>query len=132
MNQAMFLQQQNLMFQNNMPQMQPQQQQQNFINNMNTTPPVSPDSNNICIIFKLQVRDDLIKTFSIQCTLNDKVSDVIKAFRNKANDFNFQHEKFIFNAKQINQTLTVAEAGMSNNSIIFVINDENLVGGFFL
>ena len=115
-----------------MPQMQPQQQQQNFINNMNTTPPVSPEPNNICIIFKLQVRDDLIKTFSIQCTLNDKVSDVIKAFRNKANDFNFQHEKFIFNAKQINQTLTVAEAGMSNNSIIFVINDENLVGGFFL
>ena len=35
----------------------------------------------------------------------------------------------IYNAKRLNETLTLAEAGIINNSTIFIINDEGLVGG---
>ena len=105
-------------------------QQQQIINN-NPNMNNSPNSDFITILFKLQITNGPDREpYSIQCTLNDKVSDVIKQFRNKANDFDFQHEKFIFNAKRLCETLTVAEAGMSNNSIVYVINDKDLKGGF--
>ena len=38
-------------------------------------------------------------------------------------------KNFIFNAKRLNETLTVAEAGINNNSVIFVLNDRNVDGG---
>ena len=69
------------------------------------------------------------REFTVHTTLNEKVSDLITKFRNKAHDTELQHEKFIFNAKRLNMSLTVAEAGLSNNSIIYVINDKDLKGG---
>jgi len=115
-------QQQNAMLQNFM-----QEQQQNFANNQDNT---STNSNFITIRFKLQLRRDQNNEFVIHCTLNDKVSEVISRFRTKAQDVeDMKHEKYIFNAKRLNETLTVAEAGMTNNSIIYVINDRDLEGG---
>ena len=99
-------------------------------NNQIQTSPINP--NIITIIFKLQAKEEFNNAFSVQCNLNGKVSDVIKSFRNKTNNFNYQPEIFIFNAKRIDETLTVAEAGLTNNSIISVLNDEKLIGGFFL
>ena len=105
------------------------QQQQIMNNNPNMNNPQNP--NFITILFKLQmINETVLKPYSIQCTLNDKVSDVIQKFRTKAQDFDTKHEKFIFNAKRLCETLTVAEAGMSNNSIVYVINDKDLEGGF--
>ena len=105
------------------------QQQQIMNNNPNMNNPQNP--NFITILFKLQMTNETdMKPYSIQCTLNDKVSDVIQKFRTKAQDFDIKHEKFIFNAKRLCETLTVAEAGMGNNSIVYVINDKDLEGGF--
>ena len=115
-------QQQNAMLQNFM-----QEQQQNFANNQNNA---STNSNFITIRFKLQLGGVQGNEFAIHCTLNDKVSEVISRFRTKAQDVeDIKHEKYIFNAKRLNETLTVAEAGMTNNSIIYVINDRDLEGG---
>ena len=105
------------------------QQQQIMNNNPNMNNPQNP--NFITILFKLQMTNGIdLEPFSIQCTLNDKVSDVIQKFRTKVQDFDTKHEKFIFNAKRLCETLTVAEAGMGNNSIVYVINDKDLEGGF--
>ena len=120
--QAMMQQQQQ---QNAILQSMIQQQQQNN-NQVNT----STNPNFITIRFKLQLRRDQNNEFSIHCTLNDKVSEVISRFRTKAQDVeDLKHEKYIFNAKRLNETLTVAEAGMSNNSVVYVINDRDLEGG---
>ena len=120
--QAMMQQQQQ---QNAILQSMIQQQQQNN-NQVNT----STNPNFITIRFKLQLRRDQNNEFSIYCTLNDKISEVISRFRTKAQDVeDLKHEKYIFNAKRLNETLTVAEAGMSNNSVVYVINDRDLEGG---
>ena len=120
--QAMMQQQQQ---QNAILQSMIQQQQQNN-NQVNT----STNPNFITIRFKLQLRRDQNNEFSIHCTLNDKISEVISRFRTKAQDVeDLKHEKYIFNAKRLNETLTVAEAGMSNNSVVYVINDRDLEGG---
>ena len=105
-----------------------QQQQQN---NINSFQPETPDTNNITVSFKLQIKDQAPKPLvTIQCSLNDKVSTIIQAYRNKTQDFDAEHEKFIYNAKRLNETLTCAEAGIINNSVIFVLNDKDVDGGY--
>ena len=95
------------------------QQQNNVIANS----PQTQDSNNITISFRLQIGEGPAKPpVTIQCTLNDKVSSLIQSYRNKTGDNDEEFEKFIFNAKRLNETLTVAEAGLTNNSVIFVLN----------
>ena len=61
----------------------------------------------------------------IQYTPNDKVSDIIEKYRNKANDHD-DTKKFIFNAKNLNTSLSVAEAGITNNSPIFVVATKDI------
>ena len=63
----------------------------------------------------------------VQCTPNDKVSDIIDRYRNKANDHDTT-KKFIFNAKNLNTTLSVAEAGITNNANIFVVATKGIKG----
>ena len=104
------------------------QQQQNLMNNQPSTP--IPNSNFVTIKFRLQKRGQKDEEYTIQCTLDDKVSDLIKKFKIKANDLeDKEHEKFLFNAQILNETLTVAEAGMHDYSVIFVINDRDIDGG---
>ena len=64
---------------------------------------------------------------SIQCSLNEKVSDVIQRYRTKSNDRDLT-KKFIFNAKKLNCDLTVDEAGLSNNAPILVICTKGIKG----
>ena len=45
----------------------------------------------------------------------------------KAEDYN-QNENFVFNAKNLNPQLTVAEAGLQNGSNIFVLNKQGVKG----
>ena len=65
----------------------------------------------------------------IQCIDNEKVSVIIKRYRTKANDYD-KSKRFIFNAKQLNESLTVAEAGLTDNSNIFVVTTEGVKGGY--
>ena len=105
------------------------QKQQLINNNINTPNP--PNSNYITIFFKLQrLNGPDLDPYNIQCSLDDKVSTIIQKFRIKAKDFDVLHEKFIFNGKKLNETLTAAESGLANTAVVFVINDRDLEGAF--
>ena len=105
------------------------QQQSAFPNNQNNFQ--STNSNYITVHFRIQQGRNLPTKdhLTIQCNLDDKVSDVIKAYRTKTQDFDEEHDHFIFNAKKLNQTLSCAEAGIVNGSIIYVLNDKDVDGG---
>ena len=62
----------------------------------------------------------------IQATLDEKVSSIIDKYRNKTGDK--EEKKFVFNAKSLNQTLNAAEAGLMNNSTIFVLRTKDIKG----
>jgi len=65
----------------------------------------------------------------IQCMPNEKVSSLIEKYRNKTNDRDLT-EKFTFNAKTLNPQLFVFEAGITNNSKIFIVETKGVNGGF--
>ena len=56
----------------------------------------------------------------VQCLLNDKVSSMIEKYRNLSGDRN-PSKKFIFNARKLNESLTLAEAGITDKSNVFVV-----------
>ena len=66
---------------------------------------------------------------TIQCLGDEKVADIIKKYRIKADDKD-ESKKFIFNAKALNVTLTVAEAGLTNNANIFVVTTKGVKGAY--
>ena len=59
----------------------------------------------------------------VQCSLTDKVSDIIDKYRKKANSHN-ENALFIFNAKNLNKNLTVQEAGLVDNANVFVVEKK--------
>ena len=61
----------------------------------------------------------------IECNFKDKVSDIIEKYRNKANDY-YENRKFIFNAKNLEPSYSVAEVGLLDNSFIYVISTGDL------
>ena len=61
-----------------------------------------------------------LSAVTVQCNPEEKVSDIIEKYRNKANDHD-ESKKFVFNAKDLNPNLSVTEAGIMNNANIFVI-----------
>ena len=85
------------------------------------------DDNNLNIIFKVRGRENNEDQFNIQIQADEKVSTLIQKYRNKSGDFVIQ-KKFIFNAKSLNPSLSCAEAGLSNNSIVQVIDTRDALG----
>ena len=69
---------------------------------------------NINVIFKKDV------PIMINCKLNEKISEIIKRYREKSSD-NEKNIKFIFNAKELKPSNSVAEAGLLEYSNIFVV-----------
>ena len=51
---------------------------------------------------------------------DEKISDIIQKYRVKSSNYD-DNLKFIFNAKDLITSLTVAEAGLTNNANIFVV-----------
>ena len=82
----------------------------NIFNNINQT-------NKISIIF----RTGNSKPTMLECEQNEIVENVIKRFREASNNRD-ENLKFIFNARNINQKLTVAEAGLTHNANIYVVH----------
>ena len=64
----------------------------------------------------------------VQCDFNEKIEKVIERYRNSSSDFK-ETEKFMFNAKVLNQSMTVAEAGIYNNCTILVVETSGIRGG---
>ena len=125
---------QNMMAQNMMTQMLAQQQNNNFnqgnTGNQNPNPSNSGSSSGgINVFFRKNGTGENDPPLMIQCMPNEKVSELIKRYRTKSGD----HEptkKFIFNAKQLNVTLNCAEAGLTNDSNIFVVATKDVKGAY--
>ena len=64
----------------------------------------------------------------IQCMPDEKISAIIERYRAKSGD-NSPTKKFTFNAKNLVPSLTLSEAGISNNANIFVRDTKDIVGG---
>ena len=91
---------------------------------------------NIPFNFNNQIKENIITLifvvkgnkehdYNIQCSPNDKISDVINKFKITANKTS--EMKFIFNANELNPNLTVEEAKLENQSRILVI-EPSIVG----
>ena len=129
MNQNMMVNQMaNLANNSQMMQMSNQQQQNNAFNSQQNQGINNGAQNQIGLTFIKNNVEAYQKKLKIYCLDSDKVNDVIKKYRVKAEDHN-QNENFVFNAKNLNPELTVAESGLQNESIIFVLNKEGVEGG---
>jgi len=66
----------------------------------------------------------------VQCLKDEKASDIIQRYRMKSGN-NDSTNKFIFNGKNLNPSLTVAEAELTNNANIFVVSTKRVRGSGF-
>ena len=123
----------NLMMMNNMNQqiLQNMCQNNDAINNSNNmgSQGISSEPNEgIFVIFRAGGNQaSNTEPIKIQCMPNDKVSDIIEKYKNKSGDRN-PEKKFIFNAKMLSPDLTLSEAGITNNSNIFVVSTKGIKG----
>ena len=68
------------------------------------------------------------KSFVINCFDNDRISDIIKLYRKKANDYNDNF--FLYNMEDLNgSNSTLNELKICDNSLIKVESKGNLKGG---
>ena len=86
------------------------------------------DFDEINVVFRVSgQRAGETQNLNIQCTGDEKVSALIQRYRDKSGDHD-NTKRFIFNAKNLNQKLTVNQAGITNNSNIFVVNTQGMKG----
>ena len=115
--------QNNMIFGMNNPQinmMYFQNLNENEINN-----PVNNDE--ITVIFKNTISN---KNCVVYCKYSDKIAKIIEKYREKSNDYE-ENEKFIFNGRTLNPSLTVGQEKIVNsNSIIKVIFLGNVKGSY--
>ena len=102
----------------------------NLINNNNNNPMMGNINMNMnqypnipksfTVIFRHIGNDTNKLPIIVNIQENEKISDIIQKYRQKSSNYDI-NLKFIFNAKDLNPFLTVAEAGITNNSNIFVV-----------
>ena len=88
------------------------------------------NSNNIeqiNILFKYQNYAE-IRTINMQCILDEKISNLIKRFRIKIDDFD-SLLVFVFNGHRLDSNLTIAQARLRDRSVISVLNFQYVQGG---
>ena len=124
MQQQMMQQQQ--MLQQQMMQQQIMQQQQMLQQQM-MQQQMEKQNQYIRVIFRQSGENSKnIPPITIQCKPFDSVSSIIEKYRNASGDKD-PYKKFIFNAKNLNQALGLNEAGISNNSNIFVVSTRGII-----
>ena len=74
---------------------------------------------NIIFSFENKNSQDSLKEVTIQCNSKEKVSKLIQMYKSKINNFN-DDMKFIYRARPLNLELTLEEADIKDNSIIYV------------
>ena len=87
-----------------------------------------PGNNFITLVFRNNNSQDN-KPIKIQCTISDRLSEVFDRYRTKAQD-NDKTKKFIFNAKQLDENMTVGEADLTEGSNIFVVTTTGIYGAY--
>ena len=105
------------------------QMNMNNMNNLNAQGYNNPPRNNsggINVYFRAGQNGEN-GSIMVQCTLDEKISEVIKRYGTKSME-DTSKKKFIFNAKALIPTLTVAEAGLQEGANIFVVNTAGVKG----
>ena len=87
----------------------------------------SNDVEQINILFKYQNYAE-IRKINMQCILDEKISNLIKRFRIKIDDFD-SLLVFVFNGHKLDSNLTIAQARLRDRSVISVLNFQNVQGG---
>ena len=79
----------------------------------------------IKVYFRASEEGQALPPVDIVCFPNEKVSSIIEKYKNK-NKLNEEGYKiiYIFHGKNLNQNLTVAEAGITNNANVFVVRTK--------
>ena len=101
-------------------------EQYNITNNNNLNfGLINPNNPNMLNINKEEYKIEIIfryenNTYKEFCTFNEKLKKVLKRFCTKVG-IKFREHKFVFCSKNILNNLTVAESGLTNNSLINVI-----------
>ena len=113
----------------NNPMMNPMENQMmnQMINNMNIDINTEKQFSNISETFTVFFEDNYRggkKSFFILTKSDEKISEIIKKYRQKSSNYN-KNIDFIFNAKHLNPSLTVSEAGLTNFNTIQVICKNN-------
>ena len=115
-----FIFQQNIMM--NIPQMHLNQIEQNNFN-----PENNKKNNEPTINVRFIQENDHSKIFAIQCNPNEKISDVIEKYRQRADDYLEDH--FIFNNTQLgNLSSTLSQIGIKDHSLIGVFRKGVIKG----
>ena len=97
---------------------------QNVSDNTSNTQDSSNTNGGYSINFRKNEEDGSI---IVQCVPTDKMETVIERYYTKSQDPD-KTKKFIFNAKEVNKSLTVADLGINNNCTIFVVTTKNVKG----
>ena len=85
-------------------------------------------NNTITLRFEKINSQGIYERYTVLCSLEDKISDVIQKYREKSND-NEDNLKFIFNSKILNPSITVGEADLSDGSLINIVEGNQIMGG---
>ena len=86
------------------------------------------DNPTINIIFRKSGEGSNTAPIMIECKRKDKVSEAIQRYRNISRDFD-DTEKFVYNAIQLNPSLTLEEANMGDYGNVFVVVTKGVKGG---
>ena len=94
--------------------------------NMGNNNQPASNNQNISVYFRAGLNGEN-GSIMIQCSLDDKISDLIDRYKAKSLQ-DVSQKKFIFNARELKKNLKVAEAGLNDGANIFVVNTEGVKG----
>ena len=103
--------------------MNAQLQNDNFNNNNFQNP--TPDEN---LTLQFQNSAQPVKSISVPCKLNEVFGDVVSRYWSKLLVKEIPEAKYVFNAKNVNLSLTVAESGLNSDSVIQVVQTKGIRG----
>ena len=84
------------------------------------------NNDEITVIFKNTISNE---NCVVDCKYSDKIAKIIEKYREKSNDYE-ENEKFIFNGRTLNPSLTVGQEKIVSKSIIKVIFLGNVKGSY--
>jgi len=104
----------------------------NIMNNNNLNKQIESKGVNLHFLYSHYWQNEETIEIYIYALLDEKINVIIDRFRCKIQD-NDGSLKFIFNAKELNPSLTVAESGIPEGSHIFVVRTMGVsgAGGWF-
>ena len=113
---------------NNLNQQMNQMQQNQMSNQQYNISNFKSPEGQLTVFFRKNEDDEQTSPpIAILCKPDEKVSDLIKRYREKTGDFD-ETEKFIFNAKTLNPSLKVCEQGIEDLSRILVVVPMKIIG----